>query len=53
MAKECSYDRMTADAMRCPKRVDETHCVCWWDGLACCSCDAPAENFQEVSDGFN
>lgn len=37
----------------CPKRDDEIHCVCWWEGEACCACDDPAfegkEGFYIVS----
>mgnify|MGYP001598549538 FL=1 len=22
----------------CPDRKDSIHCVCWYDGLACCAC---------------
>lgn len=25
----------------CSVREDETHCDCWWDGEACCSCGHP------------
>jgi len=35
------------DDEHCPKRADETHCVHWWDGEACCSCGAPAMTAAE------
>ncbi len=22
----------------CPKREDSLHCICWYDGEACCAC---------------
>lgn len=32
----------------CPKRVDNVHCSCWYDGYACCSCGDPAtEDMRE------
>lgn len=32
----------------CPKREDKTHCTCWYDGGACCSCGAPAETDEDL-----
>lgn len=30
---------MSHDPEHCPKRADETHCNCWWDGdKPCCAC---------------
>ena len=26
----------------CPKRDDQLHCNCWYDGEACCACGDPA-----------
>lgn len=26
----------------CPKRPNDVHCECWYDGDACCACGAKA-----------
>lgn len=41
-----SPSRRGLDEGVCPAREDETHCVCWWDGV---SVDEPAESeaFQD------
>lgn len=35
-----TYIEYMLDEEYCPRREDETHCECWWDGDACCSCGA-------------
>lgn len=30
--------------------VDHSHCECWWDGYACCRCNAPAMTPEEMNE---
>ena len=37
----------------CPKREDNQHCNCWYDGGKCCGCGAPEmSNEQKVAQGM-
>ena len=31
---------MTKEDETCGSRSDGLHCVCWYDGSACCACDS-------------
>jgi len=42
--KERDVDQETP----CPVREDKIHCVCWWEGEACCGCgDGPSTQRKE------
>lgn len=41
------------DTGYCSKRADGIHCTCWWDGDACCACNAPGmTNEERIRDGM-
>lgn len=37
----------------CPKRDDQTHCNCWWDGKPCCACGSNEGHIDGVGDENN
>lgn len=41
-------EEYTVEEGYCEKREDETHCVCWWEGEACCSCGHTGEVTDEM-----
>jgi hypothetical protein len=37
-----------ADKTELESGIPLTHCPCWWDGDACCNCNAPAEDETDI-----
>lgn len=44
-------EHMSDDETPCPKRSDEQHCNCWYDGEACCACGS-ASMREELNSAF-